>query len=197
MLRVSRSRRRSRAKMQKENASRQDVTEHQSGYQDLCKPCFRKKHPRQYAAKVEGRKKTCAHCLEKKELSGEFCRPCRRARSCSECGAVNVKKTAKVCCNCKDLRANLGAVQSRLALWCLVCTSASDRSLGLCKQCLDDRREQERSIQEGQCDHCKRVGMGLPHELRCSESSCRITIHLCGQCVALTRGQEKMQCGFC
>ena len=177
MLRVSRSRRRSRAKMQKEHASPEDVTQHRSRDTKTCASHASERNILANTLRRSRAVKTCARCLEKKELSGEFCRPCRRARSCSECGAVNVKKTATVCSNCKDLRANLGAVQSRLALWCLVCTSASDRSLGLCKQCLDDRREQERSIQEGQCDHCKRVGMGLPHELRCSESSCRIAIH--------------------
>eukprot|EP00973_Karenia_brevis_P061740 8586515-Karenia_brevis.AAC.1 len=40
----------------------------QSGYDGLCKACYRKKHPRKYQAKMMARKKQCSICERMDDL---------------------------------------------------------------------------------------------------------------------------------
>ena len=112
----------------------------QSGYTDArgnryCKPCYREKFPRLYAQKIQRRKEACGFCGKDRELSQGFCKPCIAARACDTCGEVNTVRSAMLCTNCGTQRQALGAVGARLALWCLICTSADDRESGHCRKC--------------------------------------------------------------
>eukprot|EP00973_Karenia_brevis_P042061 5822394-Karenia_brevis.AAC.1 len=68
----------------------------QSGYEGLCKACYRKKHPRKYQAKLMARKKQCSICDRSGDLQQGICRPCFRARRCEmpDCTWVNAKSDA-------------------------------------------------------------------------------------------------------
>ena len=122
----------------------------QSGFDGYCKSCYKEKHPKKYAAKVSGRKVKCKFCSKLRESGGgNLCKPCMRARSCESCAASNLAKSSAICSRCHAFRASLGAAQSRLAMWCVTCTSAVERATALCRSCYTSL--------SGACYHCEKL----------------------------------------
>ena len=109
-----------------------------TGFQGYCKMCFKKKFPAAYAVKEARRSSTCVLCGSTAQLSkAGHCRPCRRARCCEGCGAMNAEPKAPSCVVCPTRRDLLRAKKHRLALWCLKCTGAAERCSAMCRDCYD------------------------------------------------------------
>ncbi len=162
----------------------------QSGHDGYCKACFRELFPGKHKAKQKNRKETCIFCDSVGELTQTgLCRPCVRARACDVCGAYNLDRDAHVCLDCCDHREKLGAVQPRLAMWCVDCTSASERSAQLCRPCFGRAR--------GRCHHCTKV-QELEHKVfHCAESACGCRMRFCAQCARVLGRPQKVLCKAC
>ena len=115
-----------------------------------CKSCFKEFCPRLHAKLLNQRRHShseCGYCGEIKELQQGFCRPCRRARECQTCRAVNEGFEATVCVSCCKRRKALGASAQKLAAWCLTCTTLEERQSEFCLDCYKD-------VQSRPCHHC-------------------------------------------
>ena len=109
----------------------------QSGYDGLCKVCYRAAYPDLYAMKVASRKKCCGICGNMRELvQRDLCRPCYRSRLCDGCGSVNRLSNATSCIGCSAGIGLSGTVQTRLAVWCSDCYGSDDLISLLCSACL-------------------------------------------------------------
>ena len=86
-------------------------------YEGYCKGCFTTIFPVKAAELRAGNKKACATCGAKRELTGQLCRPCNTARTCNDCGDINMAANASTCANCHVFRDSLGAATPRLSLW--------------------------------------------------------------------------------
>ncbi len=104
-------------------------------FKGYCKACFKEKFPKEHAKKQQERiSETCGSCRQKKETDAAgYCRPCRNARCCDLCGEMNVNRKSPQCARCEIKRSALGACQPRLALWCLSCTTETDRGTKVCR----------------------------------------------------------------
>ena len=163
----------------------------QSGYDGYCKACYKKKHPKKYEAKVEKRKALCFYCGHARDLSAKgLCKPCSKARSCSQCFEVSLDTRAAFCLCCSKRRESLGAVQNVLASWCLSCSTVQQRESGLCHNCWAKRLEFS-------CHHCGRADESMDAPMRCAEASCPTRFHLCRVCLPMTLGISELLCKTC
>ena len=100
----------------------------QSGYENYCKSCYKKKFPRKfYRLTAERYSHACELCGEKDLRTGAGVRkPCIEACSCSSCDEINMKKRAAHCKRCPaalfgSWSRGRGSRQARLARWCTKC----------------------------------------------------------------------------
>ena len=163
----------------------------QSGYEGYCKACYRDAFPKKCAAKQKLRQAACLHCRKTKDIGAQgYCRSCCGSRQCETCNDLNRRRKASICSRCQSLREGLGALQPRLALWCLACTSDADRSEQLCRSCLQTSRAAE-------CTECGAQGAEMNARHTCAASDCSASVHLCLACVPLTRGARQPRCRKC
>ena len=159
----------------------------QSGYDGYCKACYQDKFPNKYKAKLMQRKKQCAWCMKQQvNTRNGFCKPCISARSCETCSAVNTDKDAVSCVECCNVRERLGATQTRLALWCVSCTSVSDRDARMCRGCLRHLT--------GTCHHCRTRQQLLSTTHHCADSDCGTSVRFCAQCAGAVVTSARVQC---
>ena len=127
----------------------------------LCHSCFK-------------RHKACLCCGASKELQGNgVCKPCNRARSCQSCSEVNVALDAKLCIVCEKKRAHCRATRKRLAMWCVACFSAEQRSSGKCRECFS---------RACVCHHCEQIEADVSNNYKRSESKCAAVFSCCLRC---------------
>ena len=103
---------------------------------------------------------------------------------------MNVDVAAIVCKDCGGNRVNLGAPQGRLALWCLACEASIDVSFRKCRPSSEKNRELR-------CSFCHPTGVDMLPALKCAGKAGGSIVHLCVGCVALTRGEQRVQCTSC
>ena len=108
---------------------------------------------------------------------------------CTECHELNLNVEAARCKNCAGLRKSLGAVQSRLALWCTTCSTADERMHELCRECFNASRSS--------CGHCSLNATGSTFEYTCTASNCSVSFRLCLQCRAVFSSSDHMLCQHC
>ena len=160
-----------------------------AAYQGYCKGCFAIVFPQEYEQIKGLRKKSCIVCGAHRELERSLCRPCLHSRTCSDCHGLNLALDASRCGNCEGFRKSLGAVQSRLALWCLSCSTADERKHGLCRPCL--------TVSSTTCDHCASNATGTTSKHKCSASDCSVSFSLCRKCCMVFSSSDQLLCNHC
>ena len=125
-----------------------------------------------------------------------FCRPCFNARSCGKCGAVNQAGDAAACPECLVERASLGAAQTRLAMWCLPCTSHEQRASELCEVCWQKKVKLDEAL-GSKCHHCGKPDSVTARVFQCDEHDCQTRMRFCVKCISIGETANKVQCKSC
>ena len=162
----------------------------QSGYENYCKSCYKKKFPRKFSRLTAERySHACELCGEKDLRTGAgVCKPCIKARSCSSCDEINMKKRAAHCKRCPaalfgSWSRGRGSRQARLARWCTKCFAPEQIASRLCEAC--SGKQQTLDAVGKECVRCKKTTSLADKHAICFKRTCRVRIRLCTRCVSL------------